>query len=399
MRLIKNLILIPIYILSFLIFIVLKIIRPFIKVRFGQIKSSRIGHFLINTELYLLGKKINNKNFYDIIYFDEYVSNKYLEKVWRKKMRIFPRLYVSKIHNINRFLFKNIEFEVPEFGPDGDRDKKSLLSQFPSDFKFSDEEVKYGDKLLNEFGILENKKIVLFCIRDSSYLKEKFPNKNFDYHNYRDWNSDDFINAAEKLADKNYQVIRMGKIVSNNFISKNTNIFDYPNSKINNDFMDFYLAYKSSFCITTATGMDSFSFYFRKKFAQIHLPLFSSWTNNNNLISSCNMFLEKEKRILNMSETFYYFNKVNFNINTKSLKDLGIKVIYHDKKHLVDFSLEAEGKYKGDYFYSKQDIELQNNFWMIFNENIKKYNLSHLHGEINATFDTNFLKNNTKWLN
>ena len=76
-----------------------------------------------------------------------------------------------------------------------------------------------------------------------------------------------------------------------------------------------------------------------------------------------------------------------------------IKVIYHDKKHLVDFSLEAEGKYKGDYFYSKQDIELQNNFWMIFNENIKKYNLSHLHGEINATFDTNFLKNNTKWLN
>ena len=128
MRYLKILILIPIYLFSFIIFIILKSIRPIIKVRFGQVKSSRIGHFLINTELYLLGKKMSNKNFYDIIYFDEIVSNLYLEKIWRKKILIFPRIYVSKIHNINRFLFKDTKFEIPEFGPDGDRDKKNLLS-------------------------------------------------------------------------------------------------------------------------------------------------------------------------------------------------------------------------------------------------------------------------------
>ena len=399
MRYLKILILIPIYLFSFIIFIILKSIRPIIKVRFGQVKSSRIGHFLINTELYLLGKKMSNKNFYDIIYFDEIVSNLYLEKIWRKKILIFPRIYVSKIHNINRFLFKDTKFEIPEFGPDGDRDKKNLLSKFPCDLKFSDEEIKYGEKLLNEIGVSEEKKIVLFCLRDSAYLKEKYPNKNFQYHNYRDWNSDDFIYAADKLAEKNYQVLRMGKIVDKDFISTNANVFDYANSKINNDFMDFYLAYKSSFCITTATGMDTFSFYFRKKFAQIHLPLFSSWTNNNNLISSCNMYLKKEKKVLNISEMFHYFNKVNFNINTNSLSDLGIQVLYHDKNHLVDFCLEAEGLYNNTYLYSDHDKDLQKKFWDVFNDNIKKYNLSYLHGNINATFDINFLRKNKKWLN
>ena len=47
--------------------------------------------------------------------------------------------------------------------------------------------------------------------------------------------------------------------------SNNAQIIDYANSDFRSDFMDFYLGYKSSFCVTTATGMDSFSFYFRKK--------------------------------------------------------------------------------------------------------------------------------------
>ena len=50
---IKKLLLIPIYLISFFIFIFIKILKPILQIRFGQISSSRIGHFLINTELYL----------------------------------------------------------------------------------------------------------------------------------------------------------------------------------------------------------------------------------------------------------------------------------------------------------------------------------------------------------
>ena len=35
----------------------------FINFRFGIVRSSRIGHFIANTELYLIEKKIKKKNF------------------------------------------------------------------------------------------------------------------------------------------------------------------------------------------------------------------------------------------------------------------------------------------------------------------------------------------------
>ena len=248
-------------------------------------------------------------------------------------------------------------------------------------------------------GLVSDAKIILFCIRDEAYLKNEHSYKDFSYHNFRNWDSDLFVQSAERLAQKGYYIIRMGSVTKKKFITNNPNIIDYANSDFRNDFMDFYLGYKSSFCITTATGMDSFSFFFRKKLAQIHLPLHAAWTNNDNLISSCNMYLKKEKKILNMSEIFYYFNKVNFNINAYSLKDLGINVLYHDKNHLSDFCLEAENIHSNKNYYSDNDLKLQNKFWSIFMDNIQKYKLSHLHGEIKANFDINFLRSNVDWLN
>ena len=41
--------------LPFLIFLI--IIYPFIKIKVGFLRSDRIGHFTLNTELYLLEKK------------------------------------------------------------------------------------------------------------------------------------------------------------------------------------------------------------------------------------------------------------------------------------------------------------------------------------------------------
>ena len=248
-------------------------------------------------------------------------------------------------------------------------------------------------------GLVPNSKIILFCIRDDAYLKNEHSYKDFSYHNYRNWDCDLFVESAECLASKGYSVIRMGSLTKKKFISNNPNIIDYANSKFRSDFMDFYLGYKSFFCVTTATGMDSFSFFFRKKLAQIHLPIHAPWTNNNNLISSCHHYSLKEKRLLNISEIFYYLNKINFKVNSNNLKNLGIQIQYHSKEHLKDFCLEAVNKFDGNVYYSDQDKNIQKQFWEIFNENIKKYNLSSVHGPIKASFDINFLRSNLDWIN
>ena len=80
-------------------------------------------------------------------------------------------------------------------------------SKFPNDFEFSKDEINIGDQNLKAMGLVPNSKIILFCIRDEAYLKKEHSYKDFSYHNYRNWDSDLFVESAECLASKGYSVI------------------------------------------------------------------------------------------------------------------------------------------------------------------------------------------------
>ena len=96
---ILRLMFLPINIFLFLIII---IISPFILIRFGKIKSSWIGEFVMRTEVYLLEKKINNVNSVDLFFLDSFVSNKFLQKKISKKIIIVPRIF-RDVFSINIF--------------------------------------------------------------------------------------------------------------------------------------------------------------------------------------------------------------------------------------------------------------------------------------------------------
>ena len=41
-------------------------------------------------------------------------------------------------------------------------------------------------------------------VRDSAYLKHRHPEKNWSYHNYRNYEIDNFYEAAEALTKRGY---------------------------------------------------------------------------------------------------------------------------------------------------------------------------------------------------
>ena len=51
------------------------------------------------------------------------------------------------------------------------------------------------------------------------------------------------------LADKGYKVFRCGKVIKEKLNLKHRNIFEYSRSELFNDFMDYYLAYRSNFFV------------------------------------------------------------------------------------------------------------------------------------------------------
>ena len=69
--------------ISIIFLLIIIISKPFIIIRIGELPSSRIHHFAVNTELFLLKKK--NKNTLDIFYCENHISNNFLKKKMERK--------------------------------------------------------------------------------------------------------------------------------------------------------------------------------------------------------------------------------------------------------------------------------------------------------------------------
>ncbi len=59
----------PYYLIALPFVIIIRIIWPFIKIRFGPIRNDVIGHFAFDTEYYLSERAINNSETIDLFFF------------------------------------------------------------------------------------------------------------------------------------------------------------------------------------------------------------------------------------------------------------------------------------------------------------------------------------------
>ena len=132
----KYLINFPIYILSFIIVILLRIISPFLVIRLGQLPCINFGDFLMLTSLYVCKKKLNldqpKKNFLDIIYLHNprNLYNKHLEKMWSKKFKIYKLSIFHKINQINKFLPNSNKHLIGLFSYDRENDVDNLVAKY-----------------------------------------------------------------------------------------------------------------------------------------------------------------------------------------------------------------------------------------------------------------------------
>ena len=98
---------IPVYLLSIPLIIILRLIKPWYLIRWGELISSRIGHFSINTEIYCCkrdaGINSPSQKYLDLFYMKEYVCNKQLEKMWRRSLIVLPTWLLRPLSIVNRF--------------------------------------------------------------------------------------------------------------------------------------------------------------------------------------------------------------------------------------------------------------------------------------------------------
>lgn len=383
---------------------ILIVMRPVFRVRFICLKSFRIGHYALNTELMLCAFDSHHYSAKDktVFYNMTEICNTQLNAMWERVIRVFPfPLLASQIDKcllrIGGKQYKSdIVKNIYESCDEGAIDRFGLLKKIDqSHLNFTQKEEEKAKEMMSRLGIPANAKYICLVVRDSGYLNSEYPATNWSYHDHRNADIATYEKAVNFLAEKGYYILRMGKHVNKRFEAKHHNIIDYATHSLRCDFMDIYLCATCFFCISTCTGLDCVSQIFRRPVLMTNIsPLFSETL----MWYPCTLFIPKllkdknTNQFLTLSETA----KVCRSISKQVLADLaraGLELIENTENQLLDVIIEMEALLIGEVRESDAEKQLQTEYW----ENYKKHCPVPVEN-IYIKIGLDFLKNNNNML-
>jgi putative glycosyltransferase (TIGR04372 family) len=393
----------PGYIPAIPLVLLVRAIRPWLLVRVGSLMSSRIGHFAANTELYLCEKDagINRpeKKHIDIFYLGHQpIANRQLLVMWRRVLRIWPAWLLAPADRLNR-LIPNCSQHVIGNNTQHDRDVHNLQDGSPPHLKFTQDEELRGEAGLRAMGIPSGAPFVCLTVRDSAYLASHFGGGDFNYHNYRDADINNFVLASEYLADRGYFVIRMGAKVSAPMGCSHPKIIDYATNGMRSDFMDIYLGAKCIFAISTATGWDAVPVIFRRPICYVGiLPVgyFMTFSSSTLLITKHHRHKESRKK-LSLQDIFNF--GLGYCMKTSDYENQNVELIDNTPAEILDVVVEMVERLTLAWQGRADDEILQQRFLEIYpSDSVDAVAGKPLHGEIRARVGSTYLQNNQDWL-
>ena len=377
----KNLIL---FLFGNVAILICAILNKFIKFRISVLASSRIGHLITNFELILL---LAPKNTLIFIGLQSTVANNFVLNFYKKHKNIFFSRFFA-------YLYHSIFYVNPN---------SSLLitwTKFNPEFSFQmKHEIKiklpyYSNNKVNEiiskFNI--NKNFVGLHARNNLYV-EKYTPEDKNFHDYRNFNFDDFSLVIEHLKKKNNSIIKLGETFSEeNLKNFQTKIFTSIDFESNEE-VDYLLNKYSRYNVVGNTGVSSFSSMHRKKTVYINFIPFNlnhlSKCSPGSLILPKKIYNKKEERFLSFKEV----NSINFDIHSDDdpYDKYNLTVINNSPQEILDAVIEMEEillKKNND-----ESIELNDLFWKRITDNNSE-EINYLKNEIKLSISTQFLKNN-----
>ena len=345
--------------------VLIRILKPIKFIRVGTLHDNRIGHFVINVELYLCEKEhgIQPQNSIDIFFHGDEVCNFQLLKMWK---RVLP---ISRIARYIHFTFTNLFFGQEHIitTTQSDRDVFGLMEKSKVHLQFTGEEDEQAALEMQKMGIEINDPYVCIVARDGAYLNHKYAGKNWDYHNYRDCNIQNYLLAVESLTEKGYHVIRMGEKVSELMHTENPKIIEYAHKGYRTELLDIYLTTHCDFFVSCSTGLDSVADVFRRPIVYVNLvPLhnINAWAPRS--ISTFKKYrLIEEKRFMSVREML----QIGCLMETEEFKKRGIELVENTPEEIRDVVTEMEARLKGTWQPTAEDEELQKRFWALFEPN------------------------------
>lgn len=342
--------------------LVARLLRPLWLIRFRPL-SNRMGQFVGSTELYLCQRDLglHDGRILDLFYFLRTVPNQFVKRKWQQQLHVYSFVYA--LDRMNRMIpgGKRHIVPMPEV-----RDLDGHMEKTRIHFNFTQDEEQEGRATLREYGVPDDAPFVCFQARDPSYLEVRsgLPGQ-YSYHDYRDSDINNYLEAADQLTQRGYYAVRMGAIVDSVVQSANPKIIDYS-SNHRSEFMDVYLSAKCSFYLLDTVGMCAVTAAFRRPIAFVnYVPLENIQTWREEVLTIFKKhWLIHENRYMTFREILE--SGAGRFLRQDEFVKMGIELRENTPDEIAAVALEMEARTAGTWETSAEDEELQRRFWSLF---------------------------------
>ena len=375
------------------IIIVIRIIRPFLLIRFGTFFSSRIGHFVADSAHQFIELSVkDNSGIIDLYWLDNHTCNKQWETMVSRNLPVY--WWVKYIDVWNCYLPGGDIHSRPS-SLTGSHDVNGILEKSGIEMmNFLDKEEEESRDWLKDQGWEEGQPFVCLLVRDSAYLENELESTGYswEYHNYRNSDIDTYNDAMEWLANQGIWVLRMGKKMSKPMQTDHPKIIDYAFHPDKSDLLDIWLFANCNLCISTGSGPDYISDVYRRPILYLnYLPLIGliSWSNTINYPK--HLRWGDSGNPLTLKEYLEYGYS-----HSEKYEKAGIDVIDLTSDEIVLVVQECWKRIEGKWLET-DDTNQQDQLWKIMKQSAifkKRHGFIHPKARLASTF----LRNNANFL-
>jgi len=380
--------------------IAIRIVLPIRNYKFGRLPSHEIGHYASNVEIHLCEKdaKIHgdSKKTADIWYRnpDHAVANNQLDTMWSRVIKISNSPITRYADAISRRLPGGSRFSISHH----DRDAYGLYGKFQPHIKFSNSETKQGEDFLNSVRLTPSQKFVCLAVRDSSYKRDQFENRDIRHDDYRNNDISNFHNVAEQLALDGFLVFRMGAKVERPFGVDASGVFDYASNGMRTDFLDVYLSANCEIFISTVLGIDSIPEIFRvPRVLTNYIPIanFGKY-GPQDLIIPKQYWIENENRYMPFSEIVASKNALGSCTSSYEYQRAGLKLVENTPDEIILATQELLARKNGTWQVTVEAKTLQDKFWSLYDQ-LSPPGIKSRVDDHKPIIGTEFLRANPHW--
>lgn len=383
---------------ALIVAILLRVIRPFVTVRLRNMPADEIGPLTVVSQHYLRLKQSRPRSRQiDLWYLKKSVkvSNTFMLDFVRSQIKIHSSRFIELIAAWSEKLpmaeRHKIESEI----------RITLLENIGSKMQLPKRDRDAGQNYVEKIGIDPQKEFVTLIVRDGAYKSEiAQPNTllRTDKEIYRNQDVNDYLPVAEMFASMGVQVVRMGAKVERAFESNSPLIIDYASTGKRTEAADIYLASECSMCISTNLGFDHIAAMSGRLRVITNQALI---TQASTLFYSSDVFILQRfaetasGKNLTLSESLQFAEIRNLDWHHKVI-DRGLRFVRNTPSEILEASLEGWQRSKSRWVDSTEDLELQAQFWSIYDKFFPDHKSRFLNGR--PHIGAQYLRTNKSWL-